>query len=151
MSKPFYSTGLRFECTRCGACCRYEPGFVFLSKNDIRRLASVLKSEEKDFVRRYCRIVMHGGKKRVSLKEKNNYDCVFWKDGGCIVYNARPFQCRSYPFWSTFLGAKMSWENEKQSCPGIGTGPLYSKEEINRWLALKREEDYSYLPNEEGE
>ena len=151
VSKPFYTSGLRFECQRCGACCRYEPGFVFLSKRDIGRLAEALKTEEKEFIDRYCRVVMYGGERRVSLKEKSNYDCIFWKDGGCLVYSARPFQCRSYPFWSTFLEGTSAWEHEKKSCPGIGKGPLYSKEEINRWRALKREEDYRYYPGEEGE
>ncbi|HUX21603.1 MAG TPA: YkgJ family cysteine cluster protein, partial [Spirochaetia bacterium] len=39
MYKPFYQDGLRFECTRCDACCRHEPGYVFLSQTDLRRLA----------------------------------------------------------------------------------------------------------------
>ena len=35
MSEPFYAEGLRFSCERCSACCRGEPGYVFLTKEDL--------------------------------------------------------------------------------------------------------------------
>ena len=151
MSVPFYSSGLRFTCRRCGACCRYDPGFVFLSKNDIRRLCEMLSLDEREFVQRYCRSVTMEGKERLSLKEERNYDCIFWKDGGCMVYEARPFQCRSFPFWSNILKKRESWEAHREGCPGMGSGTFYSRGEIERWLYLKDDEDYDYMLNEEGE
>jgi len=27
---PMYKDGLRFECQRCGSCCRGEPGVVWM-------------------------------------------------------------------------------------------------------------------------
>ncbi|HQO67077.1 MAG TPA: YkgJ family cysteine cluster protein, partial [Spirochaetales bacterium] len=36
MNQSFWHEGLRFECARCSACCRYEPGYVFLSADDLR-------------------------------------------------------------------------------------------------------------------
>lgn len=149
MSGPFYSLGLRFSCTGCGACCRYEPGFVYLSKRDLTRLAGSLALTKREFVDRYCRVVESGGKKRLSLVEKPNYDCIFWENGGCSVYEARPFQCKSYPFWSNILRTREMWDIHKEGCPGMGSGTLYSQEEIDHWLALKDEEDYRYLPEEE--
>ena len=151
MSGPFYSSGLEFTCTRCGACCRYDPGFVFLSKNDIRLLCGALSIDEGEFVRSYCRVVTVDGKERLSLKEEPNYDCILWRDGGCMVYEARPFQCRSFPFWSNILKRREAWEAHKEGCPGIGSGTLHSPEEIEHWLSLKDEEDYDYMPHEEGE
>ena len=150
MSSPFYETGLLFSCRRCGACCRYEPGFVFLSKNDMRRLSDALGMTEWDFVSMYCRIVTTDGTRRVSLLEKKNYDCIFWENGGCTVYEARPFQCRSFPFWSNILRERTSWELHKQSCPGMGSGEMHTRREIDRWIELKQREDYGHISGEEG-
>ncbi|MFO7850495.1 MAG: YkgJ family cysteine cluster protein [Spirochaetia bacterium] len=150
MSLPFYSAGLRFTCRRCGACCRYEPGFVFLSKNDLQRLAAALTLEEDAFIRMYCRFVTIDGKRRVSLQEKSNYDCIFWENGGCRVYDARPFQCRSFPFWTNILESRKQWERQKLSCPGMGEGELFTKEQIDYWLLMKNREKYDFMPVEEG-
>lgn len=149
MSEPYYSAGLRFSCRRCGACCRYEPGFVFLSKNDLSRLSSAFSIKDGDFIQKYCRIVTIGGKQRLSLIEKRNYDCIFWENGGCGVYEARPFQCRSYPFWTNILESREHWESQKESCPGMGEGKLHTREEIDHWVFLKTGEEYDFIPVEE--
>ena len=139
MSDVFYEHGLRFECTQCHACCRHEPGFVFLSLLDLRRLASGLNITDNQVVSEYCRTVDIGGFSRVSLQEKPNYDCVFW-DGGCTVYEHRPLQCRAYPFWAPVLANDSTWRAEMSSCPGIGQGKLHTAEEINRWLEVRTHE-----------
>ncbi len=139
-AKPFYSEGLRFSCTRCSACCRFDPGFVFLSDLDINRLAQALQMHYTDFIETYCRwIPAGGGYDQLSLKERSNYDCIFWKDG-CTVYDARPLQCRTYPFWSSIVLERESWEAVKAECPGIDQGQWHSKEEIEELLQL-REKD----------
>ncbi len=141
MSENFLSDGLQFECTRCGYCCRHEPGFVFLSKKDLESLLEYFSISRQDFIEKYCRIVDVGFFKRLSLIEKPNNDCIFWQDGmGCSVYQARPFQCRSYPFWHAVVDSKESWEEEAGSCPGINQGKKHSEEEILNWLA-QREKD----------
>lgn len=149
MTIPFYSAGVRFSCKRCGACCRYEPGFVFISKNDLSRLSAAFSIKEEEFIRRYCRFVTVGGKKRLSLQEKPNYDCIFWENGGCKAYEARPFQCRSFPFWTNIMESRGHWETQKESCPGMGEGKLFTKEEIERLLELKNREEYDFTPVKE--
>jgi Fe-S-cluster containining protein len=72
----------------------------------------------------------------ISLKEKQNYDCVFLNERGCSVYEGRPRQCRTYPFWMSILESEERWEEEKKSCPGIGKGRLYTKEEIDGLLEI---------------
>jgi Fe-S-cluster containining protein len=134
----FYSGGLRFSCTRCSACCRYESGFVFLSQKDLSILAKALKMGYTDFMEAYCRWVPAGrGVERLSLKEKSNYDCIFW-NRGCGVYEERPLQCRAYPFWPGILALKETWEGA--DCPGINRGKLHTKEEIETWLGEQRSE-----------
>ena len=66
----------------------------------------------------------------ISLKEKENYDCIFLSDTGCKVYDARPLQCRTYPFWKGIADSPESWKGEMKSCPGIGKGRCYSTKEV---------------------
>jgi Fe-S-cluster containining protein len=128
-----YEDGLRFSCVRCSACCRYESGYVFLSRSDLDALASELKMTSDNFTAAYCRWIGPPGFSRLSLREKSNLDCVFWKDG-CTVYKARPCQCRSFPFWPAILESPSAWENTALSCPGIGKGVVHTKEEIETRL-----------------
>lgn len=140
MSVVFYRKGLRFSCIQCGRCCRHAPGYVFLTEDDLSGLAQGLEMSRENFIESCCRIIVKDGKSRLSLKEKRNYDCVFWeKDTGCTVYRNRPLQCRSYPFWPQILASRESWEQEGEECPGIGEGALNTKESIEDWL-LKRKQ-----------
>jgi len=79
---------------------------------------------------------------RLSLKEKPNLDCILWENGGCSVYDARPLQCRSFPFWSSCVSSAEEWEFHAAQCPGIGTGPLHDRREIERWLAQRLNEGF---------
>ncbi len=140
MEDAFYKNGLKFECQRCSACCRYEPGYVFLSKIDVKVLSENLKISEEEFFKKYCRKVKIGGFTRISLEEKKNYDCIFWEDGGCKVYNFRPLQCRTYPFWRPYLESEEDWNALSSSCPGVNKGKIHPAEEIEEKLALRLKE-----------
>lgn len=133
----FYEKGLRFECQGCRYCCSVEPGYVFLSEEDIKRLADGLKMDKDSFIKIYCRLVDMGSFKMISLQEKDNYDCIFLTKTGCSVYKYRPLQCQTYPFWAHVVEDQNSWEQEAKSCPGIGKGKLYSKKEIEVKLASR--------------
>jgi len=130
---PFFADGLNFSCKRCSSCCRYEPGYVFLSEKDIARLIIELKMDENAFIRTYCRWIAFQGTESLSLKEKSNKDCIFWKDG-CAVYGARPLQCETYPFWESIIGSRQSWESASCDCPGINSGDFHSGDEILQHL-----------------
>jgi Fe-S-cluster containining protein len=130
----FYAQGLCFSCTRCSVCCRFEPGYVFLSKTDVDILASFLSMDYNGFVAVYCRWINgYEGTVRLSLKEKANYDCIFWKKG-CTVYSGRPKQCRTFPFWADILSSREAWDNAALSCPGIGKGKRYDRSYIESRL-----------------
>jgi Fe-S-cluster containining protein len=75
-----------------------------------------------------------GSVKMISLQEKKNFDCFFLTEKGCSVYEGRPEQCRTYPFWSSIVEDKAAWDAEMASCPGMGQGKLYTKEEIEKLL-----------------
>jgi len=138
--KKIYENGLRFECQQCSACCRHDPGYVFLTKSDLSMLVKETGLEESDFLSKYCVTVDLGGFKRISLIEKSNYDCIFWEKGGCSIYNARPVQCRTFPFWISNLEDQEDWDRTASDCPGIGKGDLISKEEIEKRIAERQKE-----------
>lgn len=138
MNESFYAEGLRFECTNCSRCCRHEPGYVFLSEQDLELLCNETGLERERFMSRYCRSIDIGGFYRLSLTEKDNYDCIFWRDGGCSVYQGRPLQCRTYPFWTSNLESPEDWELLKAGCPGADRGRLYSAAEIEELIELRR-------------
>ncbi|MCG8452462.1 MAG: YkgJ family cysteine cluster protein [Spirochaetales bacterium] len=142
---PFWAEGVRFECTSCGHCCRHEPGYVFLSQNDLTRLAQGMGMKEKDFISKHCRRVDLGVAVRLSLLEKSNNDCIFW-DEGCTVYEHRPLQCRTYPFWPAIMDSQEAWDEESKECPGMNHGALRSKKEIHDALSA-REGDVLLSPD----
>lgn len=124
-TRAWYADGLRFECARCGSCCRGEEGYVWVTNADIERMARALGVEAGDFRRENIREIGI----RKSLREKPGGDCVMYENG-CRVYEARPPQCASWPFWSGNLESGKNWRETAKRCPGIGRGRLYALEEI---------------------
>ena len=49
--------------------------------------------------------------KRKSLKELPDGACVFFRKGvGCTLYEHRPRQCRTWPFWDSNLKSPRAWK-----------------------------------------
>ena len=136
----FYNGGLKFSCQQCNYCCSVEPGYVFLSERDINVLSAALSLEKQAFVSEYCRTVKVGAMELISLKENEHYDCIFLTDRGCSVYEARPVQCTTYPFWPDILESNENWNKEGKSCPGINKGTVHPYSEIVSCLK-KREKN----------
>lgn len=123
--QPWYKEGLRFECQRCGRCCRGEPGVVWVNKKEIEEISAFLGITKNAFAKNYLRSVND----RVSLVEYGNGDCVMY-DNGCKIYDVRPSQCRSFPFWTSNLEDRSEWEKVKKTCPGIDKGNLHTIKSI---------------------
>ncbi len=134
--EPWYQEGLRFKCTGCGKCCTGAPGFVFLTDADVEKLLHHLKISKQEFVERYTKSFND----RLSLRDDTpNYGCIFLKEGKyCQVYQARPMQCKTYPYWLGNISSKAQWIEESERCEGINhpDAPLISKEEIEKNAAL---------------
>lgn len=139
MDAPFYSEGLQFKCQQCSLCCRKDPGFVYLSKKDLTKLIHCFNLNIDVFIDKYCRWVpYYDGHDVLCLKEKKNYDCIFW-DNGCTAYKSRPIQCSTYPFWTFLLESKENWLSESKDCPGINKGENHSCSEIqSKMLEYKK-------------
>jgi len=130
----WYSEGLHFSCTGCGACCTGAPGYVWLKQGEGQRIADFLTIGYEEFVERYT-IYEYD---RYSLKERADGDCIFFNSDTrqCTVYPARPVQCRLWPFWRDILSKKEHWDTTAESCPGMNRGRFHSAEEIQEKLKL---------------
>ena len=125
---PWYADGLQFTCSQCGDCCTGAPGFVWVNKEEIAKLAELVDMSVEEFESQYVRKVGI----RKSLKEFSNGDCVFFDNQSrkCEVYEGRPRQCRTWPFWDSNLKSKEAWAETCEVCPGSGQGRLYQLDEI---------------------
>jgi len=140
MKKPWWGEGLRFQCQQSGKCCvsHGEYGFVYLTKEDRRNIAQVLGMKTAQFTKKYC-TKTEGA---FHLKDDGSPACVFLKNKQCQVYEARPTQCRTWPFWPETMSPK-SWKKDVvKFCPGVGKGRLWSKDEISK--ALKDQKDWEH-------
>ena len=125
---PWYRDGLRFTCTGCGDCCTGAPGYVWVNQEEIDAMAEIVGMDRATFEETYVRQI---GIRR-SLHEYPNGDCVFFdpEERNCLVYSARPRQCRTWPFWDSNLRTPEDWERTCQECPGSGKGKLHQLNEI---------------------
>lgn len=128
---PWYRDGLRFACTECGQCCTGSPGFVWVDETEIAAMAKQLEISIDLFKRKYLRLRDN----RYALAEKKNHDCVFLKEKKCALYQARPSQCRTFPFWKENLNSEKSWELAAEGCEGINAqAPLVPYSAIQELL-----------------
>lgn len=127
---PWYRDGLCFSCTQCGDCCTGDPGVVWVTEEDIAHIARVTGKSIGEIRLFHTRIV--GG--RISLREHPNGDCTFFhpEKRNCTIYEARPTQCRTWPFWKSHLESPQDWEQVTRECPGAGQGEFFSLEEVER-------------------
>lgn len=131
----WYADGLRFECTQCGNCCTGPPGYVRVDDEELAAMATVLHLTVAQTESRFTRQV-HGRRSLTEVRSEHGYDCVFLDretqpgKARCRVYQARPAQCRTWPFWSENLAHPRDWQRAGRTCPGMNHGPLIPIESI---------------------
>ena len=105
-------------CETCeGNCCIGESGYVWVTPAEIKAIAAHLGLGEEVFRAKHLRKVGY----RYSLKENKlgeSYECAFFDKNKrqCSIYEVRPSQCRSFPFWDYF---KEHITEVEEECPGI--------------------------------
>lgn len=138
MNLPWYKDGLNFKCTGCGKCCSGSPGYVFLSEEEIEKIASYLNLTVEAFAKKYIRLV-NGRYSLIELKRGIDYECVFLKGKFCQIYEVRPTQCQTYPWWPQNLSSKEDWQNAQKECEGINNeAPKVDFEIIEKELNRQR-------------
>jgi len=105
-------------CATCqGRCCTGESGYIYVTKDEIKAIAEVLNIDINELRVKY--LFKKGYKYSIKeFKYNDSYECVFYdrESNGCRVYNARPSQCKTFPFWDYY---KTRVDELKQECPGI--------------------------------
>jgi uncharacterized protein len=130
MMRPFYEQGLKFSCRKdCSKCCGGSPGFVFITEEEIDTIHKVLGLDRQTFLDNYTKDA--GGRISLLDVEDDNWNCILLKEGKCSIYQHRPLQCRTFPFWPHNIISKRDWNKASLECPGIGEGRHYTMEEID--------------------
>ncbi|MHA1477552.1 MAG: YkgJ family cysteine cluster protein [Promethearchaeota archaeon] len=159
--------GIEFSCQMCGSCCRgFDEGEIYLYQDDILRLTQSLnitkKSELEKFAKQYLKVINDSffwkepgaarGKtfrfKSLGFKFSGDDEhCRFLKDNSCSVHEARPFQCRCFPFWHMLVSSRKNFINYSKKCLGLKVleGRYYSKEEILDWANREHEMEKKYF------
>jgi len=134
---PLPHTGIRFACQCSGRCCRFRDGYdrVYVSLEERRRIAAHLGMRTSTFTRTWCDLSDGDARLRA-----HGDACVFLRDGLCSVYEARPLQCRTWPFWPENMEPR-TWREVASFCPGVGKGPVIPGEEIRGVLRKQRAAD----------
>eukprot|EP00976_Prorocentrum_cordatum_P046652 942764-Prorocentrum_minimum.AAC.2 len=135
------------ECGRCAVadlCCKGRNKAVYVNGREVDELAASLgiPTEVFNTAFRLCiRLRLHPAhhpvtcwplcgafvqlylrevQGRAALVQNDSKDaCVFLENNRCGVYQARPTQCRTYPFWRENVLTAHDWETEATACEGI--------------------------------
>lgn len=126
--QPWYADGLKFQCTGCGNCCTGAPGAVWVDDEEVEQIATCLDKPVGEIRLFYTRPL----RGKTSLTEHPNGDCTFFDSNTrrCTIYEARPKQCRTWPFWKSNVETPKDWQETQKECPGAGQGDFVSLEEI---------------------
>ncbi|OQS00778.1 hypothetical protein ACHHYP_02696 [Achlya hypogyna] len=148
-SAPWFKDGLAFTCTKCGNCCSGRAGSVRFNDDEAATMAAKMNTTVSVFLEKYTRRQGRGNLSFYQLKEvrKNKddgFDCIFLDrkkirgKATCSLYEARPTQCRTWPFWPETLESKATWNKTKETCPGINKGPNKSVDEVQAQMDATR-------------
>ncbi len=133
--RHWYAEGLRFTCVReCGACCTRhgDCDYVYLEPEDVDALASHFGLDREAYLAGHT--AEDDGLVILRMPEP---DCPYLSGTACSVYDARPAQCRTFPFWRENLRSRVSWERLRSFCPGIDEGEVHDVATIRAIAATK--------------
>ncbi len=106
-------------CDTCsGNCCIGESGYIWINSLEIQKLAKHLVLSVDELSLKYLRKVGYKYSIKENKLQENNYACMFFdlEKKQCSIYEARPIQCKTFPFWDYF---KSNIQEVKNECPAI--------------------------------
>jgi Fe-S-cluster containining protein len=137
---------MRFQCqSGCIRCCEAK-GFVYVTSDDIARLAEHLGITRAEFKRRY----LCGTEPLLRFRKQRHKQCPFLRSTGCSVHAVKPLQCSSFPYWPEILAKASERRELAQYCPGLNKGPLVNIE-IAREVAGQVQQAFPQLYDENEE
>ncbi|EKX44166.1 hypothetical protein GUITHDRAFT_109948 [Guillardia theta CCMP2712] len=145
----------------CGNCCSGKKGSVVFSEEEAESMANKLNINVKEFLQSYARKGRSGSWEEgscfpisllmVLVAAARVLKHVARKMPGkavCMLYESRPLQCRTWPFWIENVVDQEAWEeagqefvfsfqsvtnfdkNSESRCPGLGKGRLHDAKTI---------------------
>ena len=149
MNKEIFKEGINFKCQGSANCCvsRGNYGYVYLSKKDLIRISKYFKISVNNFKKNYCEY----SNGYLHLKEiHSNGNCQFLDNKRCSIYNDRPTQCRTWPFWNENMNIK-KWNKELLNfCPGIGKGKIISFSMIQKKIKIDIDNDKKIIKEDKS-
>lgn len=90
-------TTVKFECQRCGNCCRRRDD-IPLTLDDIFRISDYLNMDPDQFFSEYC-VEISAGSGHVALPylHREYFGCRFLEDGLCSINFVKPHVCKMTP------------------------------------------------------
>jgi Fe-S-cluster containining protein len=107
-----HKVNMPFRCLHSGKCCEKEYTQINLTIGDLKRIADFLKLSVKDLFWHYA-----GMQPFRRDDNANVYDyelgleipCRFRQHSRCMIYSARPLNCRLFPYWIIANFPKEKW------------------------------------------
>ena len=96
---------------------------MWVNKAEIEAMAAAVGLSVEEFERRYVRMVgirkslIECGQRRLRLSSTV-------RARSCQVYDVRPRQCRTWPFWPSNLASPEAWVATGERCRGCNGGRL---------------------------
>lgn len=135
----WWKDGLPFSCTQCGRCChaRGEVAHVYVNYRERQALADFLGVDLAKFNKTYTRLEESGHR---NLRFVGGH-CIFLDGATCTVHDAKPVQCRTWPFWDELLESPESYRaHVLDFCPGSEVdSPVVSADSIREQMEATEE------------
>lgn len=105
-------------CSSCGGrCCIGDRGDILVSKDELACLVDFFKLDFPSFEKSYLKKTPRGYS-FIEIPFEKGYACVFFDRvyRKCSIYELRPAQCRTFPFWPYYRKHKEELSTE---CIGV--------------------------------
>jgi Fe-S-cluster containining protein len=89
-------------CNHCGSCCSVKVININLSAADIWRICSHLDISVDEFFKKYGGLKLFGDPRNPEIFDLDiglEIPCKFRENNRCAIYDARPVNCRIFPYW----------------------------------------------------
>ena len=147
------------RCQHCGQCCGEDRRInINLSVGDIFRICNHLKISVDVFFEKYAGVKEFKDPKQGDYPDLGlDIPCKFRKDNRCSVYEARPVNCRIFPYWVLALVPEENLKEvlKNNKCKyDLGKKEVYRKYqaaiakillEEAKWFELDKELDISKI------
>ena len=129
----------QFKCTACGHCCK-GPGDVYFTEEDLQAIKKHLKLGAFGFARLKRKLIQE----RIPgyYVHRSGEACILLQNNRCSVYEVRPLQCKTYPFWPSNFQSRANFRSLVKECPGTMAGkgrPMDASAVTKKVKATERE------------